>query len=592
MNRLTPVSVAAGNGATALGRLGLLSGGVAAPPGLGGGTRLPGASGGGYGSGGTVYQAGGSAGIDPGLGGFGAGGTIIRGLSGGGVVALLAKVGDASSEASDEWEFTADVSLDSGNEGVKTVSTGFNQGRWIADIGGALCWVYGIQEDGIEGAAGTIHLDVCPRSGVGGGTRTSDGEVTEGEGVLAYFSSLTFTELGTLPSLVVPAAGTATAWAVVYQGDDTSTGGDDAVPIVIQWLPTDDGNVQTITHSPTETVDGETVSRCGYPVGVFTDDAQRAVIVYTLSQMEWDTERVDGSVNRDDDPTRRVRLLLLNGGGQTIDDMEVDSDTRDAGYSHSHFPSVAVSECVNDVQSGLVVWRSYYASLDDPSAIRGRQFSIIGGTFVWSAEPFDIAAADRGGVYASDPAVIYADGFFVVAFAAQAVDGDGGALAIHVCPVMAGGAWVGGLSAIESLKDGPVLDFAQRFPSLATDSDRCKVLVAYEVGPILDKDSPRGVRMAVASGPLSNWIIMPVYDGDGDGLVTPKDPDAGDNVDLVGDVGASWQDVYKTAAEVQVVNPCAAYISVSGYAFVGFMLRDMDRDDAVTFELYDVVPPI
>ena len=513
MNRLTPVSVAAGNGATALGRLGLPSGGVAAPPGLGGGTRLPGAGGAtGFGGGGTTYQARGSAGIDPGSGGFGAGGTIIRGLSGGlGVVALLTK---PSSEMSDEWEFTDDVSLNSGNEGVKTVSTGFNQGRWIADIGGALCWVCGIQEDGIEGAAGTIHLDLCPRTGVGGSSRTRDGEVTEG--ILAYFSSLTFTELGTLPSLVVPAPGAATAWAVVYQGDDTSAGGDDAVPIVIQWLPTSDGYVQTITHSPTDTVDGETVSRCGYPVGVFTDDAQRAVIVYTLSQMVWDTERaatedtngdgrVDdrdrGEVNRDDDPTRRVRLLFLNGGGQTIDDMEVDSDTRDAGYSHSHFPSVAVSECVRDVQVGLVVWRSYYASLFDESAIRGRAFEIDHGTFTWITDPFDIVSANEDELSGSDPAVIYADGFFVVAFGARSTDDDDdtGAVAVYTCTVDASTFSLRGLTLVEGPVTGETLDFAQRFPSLATDADRTKVLMAYEVGPILDKDSPRGTRMAVAS---------------------------------------------------------------------------------------------
>ena len=89
---------------------------------------------------------------------------------------------------------------------------------------------------------------------------------------------------------------------------------------------------------------------------------------------------------------------------------------------------------------------------------------------------------------------------------------------------------------------------------------------------------------------------MPVSDGDGDGLVRPKDPTESDtnrdNVDLVGDLGASWQDVYSTAAQLQVVNPCAAYISGSGAAFVGFMLRDMIHEDDILFELYDVVPPI
>ncbi len=540
MNRLTPVSVAAGNGATAPGRLGLLSGGVAAPPGMGGGTRLPGVNwGSGVGPEGTAFD------------------------------------GRRTSKA--VWSFEVAASLASGTEGAYSLNTAFNQGRWIAELDAVVYWVYAAGGTSTADLYGDVILEPA---GVAGDPTAGPGRVE-------------FRQQGYTPALVVAPPGTDDGYMVVYIGPEV----DRAVPLLYSWMPTE--ALATVTmHTPEGEVDGVATKRCAYPVGVVSEDGGQAFVVYTLSMVNY-----TGAIS-DYDTTRRVRMLRYSTADGAVDDFEVDTDTRDAAFSHSHFPSVAVTPYRDgtDISAVLVVWRSFYTAFpeSDESAIRGRLY-VYGwdGTLYQDDGPFDIASAAEGGVYASDPSVIgLGNGDFLVAFTARPTSGGRGAVYTRTYSVHLG-ADLGDFAPVEpDGTDGAEATFPHKFPSLATNAAKDRVLMAYEVGTS-GPDNSHGTRVArMRTTYPTVWTTMALTDGNGDGECDPTE-DASDLADLVGDLGLQGEKYYEEKVDAQqTINPCVL-IRSSDEDFVGFVLRDnMDIADpapagtnTMSLELYAATVP-
>ncbi len=293
--------------------------------------------------------------------------------------------------------------------------------------------------------------------------------------------------------------------------------------------------------------------------------------------------------------------------GGAIDDFEVDTDTEDAGYSHSHFPSVAVSSVELGSFGGevwqftmvMVVWRSYIPDPDPRdeadtdgwenyfSSIRGRVYIYSSGSLLGGLGPVRRGLArTEGGVYASDPSVVgLADGTFLIAFTAQSSTvSERGSVRTRTYSWPSGtlgeGGTLGEISVVEEpdpdTGTGPTGTFPHKFPSLATNAAKDRVLMAYEVGTSGAQES-HGTRMAamhVADPTL--WTIMPMTDGDGDGECDPTEDESTDAVDLVGDLGTYLQVAdQETATPQQTINPCVV-IRASGNDtdFVGFVFRD------------------
>ena len=490
--------------------------------------------------------------------------------------------------AGGDWAFESRVDWDAGTQGAYSLSVAFNQGRWIAEVGSDLYWVYATGAPSDTDLYGRVVLEAVDEGVL---SRSSPPHYS------AMVTRVEFDELGYQPTLVVPPPGTDGAYMVVFVGEAIG----DSVPLRYAWRPSDAG-FATQAHEPsaeTETSTGTvTTTRCAYPAGVVTEDGDYAFVTYTLS-----------NEGRDDDPSRRVRLFQYSAStGDIVDDFELDTDTLDAGYTHSHFPSVAVSAVSGGGWSGdvvLIVWRSYFPDpnptdrRDADSVIRARAYYYWGGEIIWDSGPFDVASPDEGGVLASDPSVIgLNEGEFVIAFQAQPADASArGAVHTRICTVSSSGVTLGDFVRVEE----SAVTVPHKFPSLATNEARDRVLMAYEVGTS-GASNPHGTRMAVMD--MANpfvWTTMGwvdgVYPGAPDGVCDPTFS-IDDTVELVGPepfgaLGRQLQQKYATSATPeQTINPCAVLRSGGLSGYVGFAFNaDLGGTDAMSLRLFAVTVP-
>ena len=488
--------------------------------------------------------------------------------------------------AGGDWAFESRVDWDAGTQGAYSLSVAFNQGRWIAEVGSDLYWVYATGAPSDTDLYGRVVLEAVDEGVL---SRSSPPHYS------AMVTRVEFDEHGYQPTLVVPPPGTDGAYMVVFVGEAIG----DSIPLRYAWRPSDAG-FATDYHAPsaeTETVGGGTVTteRCGYPSGVVTEDGDYAFVTYTLSN--------EGS---DDDPSRRVRLLQYsNSAGTIVDDFEVDVDTLDAGYTHSHFPSVAVSAVspAGPTHVVMVVWRSYLPDPDPtdredpPGAIRGRYFLHFQGRKVYESDPFDVASPTEGGFYGSDPSVIgLNEGQFVIAFQAQPADLSArGAVHTRSCSVSFSGVTLGDFARVEA----STVTAPHKFPSLATNEARDRVLMAYEVGKS-GQTNAHGTRMAVMDlADPTVWTTMGWVDVDGNGVCDPTDDGQAtstapstDTVELVGDLGAYLQQSRTAASPEQTINPCAVLRSGGRTGYVGMAFNaDLGGTDAMSLRLFAVTVP-
>ena len=407
------------------------------------------------------------------------------------------------STSGEGWAFDLTESLPTGTEGAYSLNTAFNQGRWIAEIDGSVWWVYAVGGTSNADLYGEVVLTPVPARKV---TTRGGAPVPE---------TVRFSDPGFNPTLVVPPPGTSDVYMVAYVGELASR----AIPLKYAWNPTA-SSASLSSHAPSASVDGVVTTRCGYPAGVITEDGAQAFVAYTLSDLMYSGD------DSDEDPTRRVRLLRLPADGGPPEDFEVEPDPGADGFSHSHFPSVAVSSySIFGVPLAvvMVVWRSFYTAGDVQSAIRGRVYIFDADGNVWDdAGPFDVGSDAEGGVYGSDPSVIgIGDGDFLVAFQAQSSsDGTRGSVHTRTCSIP--GPRLGDLVRVEpDGSTGTEATFPHKFPSLAINAAKDRVLMAYEVG-IGGPDETHGTRVAaMLLADPTTWTTMPLSEGDGDGVCDP-----------------------------------------------------------------------